>query len=67
VHTQGIRTPTLRSTTSVPPAAAAELDGVDGYVAREPAAAASEAVARVTDAGIDDARIWGDYPLSALP
>jgi hypothetical protein len=51
----------------VPPAAAAELDGGDGYVARVPAADASEAVARVADGGIDDARIWRDYPLAALP
>ena len=51
----------------VPPGAAAELDGGDGYVAHVPAADESEAVTRVADAGIDDARIWRPYPLAALP
>ena len=50
-----------------PPAVAPELDCGDGYVARVPAADASGAVARGADAGIDDARIWRDYPLAALP
>ena len=37
------------------------------YVAHVRAADESEAVTRVADAGIDDARIWRDYPLAALP